>query len=92
MSVNPINKILINIGYTYSHSKDCSTDSYLLKIPFNQGKAGLSWDFIEKTNLFLDLIFMGKRWDYGNKYLESYMTLNSGVSYYILENILISDI
>lgn len=93
MFVRPIDDLTIRVSYTYTDTKDKSTGEELLRRPRNKFGFDLNYRFLEKGNVNLSVLYVGKRDD--NDYststvkrvvMDDYVLANLAASYQITKN------
>jgi len=89
----PTDNLLLSASYTRTEAKDEETDEYLLRRPKDKFTAKLNFNFLEKGNIALSLIFLGERddmeyidWTSTRVIMPSYILLNASASYDIIRN------
>lgn len=89
----PTDNLLLSASYTRTEAKDEETDEYLLRRPKDKFTAKLNFNFLEKGNIALSLIFLGERddkeyvgWTATRVTMPSYTLLNATASLDIIRN------
>ena len=89
-SVKPIDNLTARINYTYTDTEDKKTGKPLLRRPRNKMGFDLNYHFLDKGNLNLGAIYVGKRDDWKpypvRGRIGGYTLLNLAASYDITKN------
>ncbi len=90
----PWDVLRVGLNYTYLETKDKTTGQELLRRPKNKASLNVNWQFLQKGNLNLDLVYVGKREDqdftvfpYNRIVLSSYVRVDVFCSYDINDNL-----
>ncbi len=82
------------VTYTMTEAKNTETDEYLLRRPKNKFTARLDWEFLDRANLHISMIYVGERedlfwqdWIPTPVTLESYTLLNAAGFYDLFESL-----
>ncbi|NIO48700.1 MAG: TonB-dependent receptor [Candidatus Aminicenantes bacterium] len=90
IQARPFDDVSFNATYTRTEAKDKDTDTYLLRRPKYKLAANLNYNFLNKGNLHLSLIHIGKRddeyydfltWSSTPETLPGYSLVNAAVSF-----------
>jgi len=86
---SPLEKLTIKANYTNLKTKDKDTGLTLARRPRNQADLNFNWQVSEKSNLNLDIRYMGSRWDdtSNTRKTKHYAAVNLSGYYDINENI-----
>jgi vitamin B12 transporter len=89
-SVKPIDNLTARINYTYTDTEDKKTGKPLLRRPRNKMGLDLNYHFLDKGNLNLGAIYVGKRDDWKpypvRGRIGGYTLVNLAASYDITKN------
>jgi vitamin B12 transporter len=89
-SVKPIDNLTARINYTYTDTEDKKTDKPLLRRPRNKMGFDLNYHFLDKGNVNLGAIYVGKRDDWKpypvRGRIGGYTLVNLAASYDITKN------
>ncbi len=90
ISIRPIEDLTISANYTYTDTEDKETGEKLLRRPRQKGSLNLSYRFLDKGNLNLNIIYVGERDDlkpYPRRgEVGGYTVVNLAASYDIHKN------
>ncbi|ABA87714.1 cobalamin uptake ligand-gated TonB-dependent outer membrane channel [Syntrophotalea carbinolica DSM 2380] len=90
LTCRPLETLTITAGYTYTDTENEDSHDQLLRRPRNKFTADINYRFLEKGNVNLSMIYVGKRedsfynnatWASGRVELASYTLFNLGASY-----------
>ncbi len=87
IDIYPVNVLDLQLGYTYTDTKNKDDGSRLLKRPLHKGHLNINLYPIDKVEINSSLIFVGKRDDVGNEELSSYTLVNLATSYQVTDNL-----
>ena len=87
IDIYPVDILNLQLGYTYTDTKNKDDGSHLLKRPLHKGHLNINLYPIDKLEINSSLIFVGKRDDVGNEELSSYTLVNLATSYQITDNL-----
>jgi len=87
IDIYPADGLNLQLGYTYTDTKNKDDGSRLLKRPLHKGHMNVNLYPIDKLEINGSLIFVGKRNDVGNIELSSYTLVNLATSYQITQNL-----
>ncbi|MEW6419512.1 MAG: TonB-dependent receptor [Nitrospirota bacterium] len=92
VTARPIEDLTVKGSYTYTDTEDKETGQRLLRRPLNKGSLNLNYLFLEKGNVNVDIIYVGKRDDmdpdtYERVKAGDYTLINLAASYDITKNI-----
>jgi vitamin B12 transporter len=92
VSARPVEDLTIRASYTYTDTQDKETGQRLLRRPLNKGSLNLNYLFLEKGNVNVDIIYVGKRDDvdpdtYERVKAGDYTLFNLAASYDITKNV-----
>lgn len=92
--LNLIDNLNVTFNYTYTETEDKKTGLALLRRPKNQGSVYINWRFLEKGNLNLGIVYVGKRNDTDTTVsptkrisIDSYTRVDLACSYEFTEHI-----
>lgn len=90
----PIPILSFLVTYTRTEAKNTETDEYLLRRPKDKFTARLDWEFLERANIHISMIYVGERedlfwqdWTPTPVTLESYTLLNAAGFYDLFESL-----
>ncbi len=90
----PIPILSFLVTYTRTEAKNTETDESLLRRPKDKFTARLDWEFLERANIHISMIYVGERedlfwqdWTPTPVTLESYMLLNAAGVYDLFESL-----
>ncbi len=90
----PIPILSFLVTYTRTEAKNTETDESLLRRPKDKFTARLDWEFLERANIHISMIYVGERedlfwqdWTPTPVTLESYMLLNAAGFYDLFESL-----
>ncbi len=90
ISIRPIEDLTISTNYTYTDTEDKETGEKLLRRPRHKGSFALSYRFLDKGNVNLNIIYVGERDDlkpYPRRgEVGGYTVVNMAASYDIHKN------
>ncbi len=91
-SVRPIDDLTTRLNYTYTDTEDKRTKENLLRRPKNKFSLDLNYRFLNKGNINLGVIYVGKRDDidpstYDRVRVDQYTLVNLSTSYNITKNL-----
>lgn len=78
---NPVKALQLGATYTYTASRDFSTDDQLLRRPRHMASANANYQFSEKLSGNFTVIYNGPMRDIGSVTLDGYMVANLAASY-----------
>jgi len=94
-SLKPINELMVRASYTYTNTEDKATGEDLLRRPKDKMGLDVNYHFLERGNINLNIIYVGKRDDiYFDPFtysstrvaLSRYTLVNLAASYDITKN------
>lgn len=89
-TIRPVDDLTITAGYTYTDTENEESHDQLLRRPRNKFSADINYRFLDRANVNLSMIYVGKRedtfynnatWTSGRVELASYTIFNLGTSY-----------
>jgi vitamin B12 transporter len=80
LSAVPVKDLELRASYTYTEARNLTADTDLLRRPRNKASFGASYRW-DKTDLGLDLIYVGSRVDYPAVAMSEYALVNLMASY-----------
>jgi vitamin B12 transporter len=90
----PIPILSFLVTYTRTEAKNTETDESLLRRPKDKFTASLDWEFLERANIHISMIYVGERedlfwqdWTPTPVTLESYTLLNAAGFYDLFESL-----
>ena len=86
-SIRPCEDLLLRGNYTYTHTENKNTEEELLQRPKDKFGVDVNYRFGRKGNANLEVLYVGKRLDYGQVRLGGYALVNLAASYDINENL-----
>lgn len=91
VSVQPLDNLMINATYTYTETEDRSTGEELLRRPKDVADVDINYQFPEKGNVNLEILYIGNRDDvdpntFDTVKMGGYTVVNLAASYYLNEN------
>ncbi len=96
VTYQPTNDITLRVSYTYTDTENKETGEQLLRRPKNKYSADLTYQFLQRGKINLNLLYVGERDDVffnnvtfagGRTELASYTLINLSASYKITENL-----
>jgi vitamin B12 transporter len=93
-SYQPIDSLVLRAGYTYNLARDKETGEALLRRPKHKLTADVNYRFLDKGNLNLGLVYVGRRtdddfssWPPTTVRLKGYTLVNLAGSYDVTKNL-----
>ena len=87
LSIRPVDELTVSAGYTYTKTENLVTGEELLRRPRNKYNLNLNYRFLQRGDVNLNAIYVGKRTDFGNVPLAAYTVVNMAASYNVTENL-----
>jgi vitamin B12 transporter len=92
--VRPLHTLSVFTTYTRTDAKNTESGEYLLRRPKHKFTIRTDWKFLERANIHLSLIYIGKRedfywldWTPTPVTLDSYTLLNMAASYDLIDSL-----
>jgi vitamin B12 transporter len=88
-SVQPLEELRLNAGYTYTETKDDVSGKQLPYRPKNKASFDINYSFLKKANVNLGLVYVGTRYaDTANtQKMKDYLLVNLAGSYDLTKNL-----
>lgn len=86
IDIYPADTLNLQLGYTYTDTKNKDDGSRLLKRPLHKGHVQLNLYPVDKLEINSTLIYVGKRDDVGDVELSSYTLVNLAASYQVTDH------
>jgi vitamin B12 transporter len=81
---HPLQDLLLNLTYTYTDTEDEVTGAELLRRPRNKFSANVNYNFLDRGNVNLNILYVGKREDWIGSAIDEladYTVVNLAASY-----------
>ncbi len=85
LGIYPSDRLDVQLGYTYTDTKNREDGSRLLKRPLHRGHLNLTLYPLDRVQISGNLTYVGKRDDFGDAKLPSYTLVNVAASYQLTD-------
>lgn len=86
-SIHPLKNLTLVTSYTYTDTEDRTTGEDLVRRPRHKYNVNIGYRFLDRGNVNLDVIYVGKRADVGDVKLDAYTVLSLATSFEINDHL-----